>query len=212
VILVLEPPRDAKRQGNCHAKAEPKAGERSVTGQAGSWRRKLVHIRWESTLCRITGYARDELLARGLHDISHPDDMPEGWAIARRLLAGEIDSYRPQTLRAPGRRDRLGGRHGIARPRARWLSQLLHSSDRGHQRTQRRRGQVCRASACTAPQVFAERFGQHLAGLAASIEESGFDPTIEELATGCELFSALGRAHLTAPPQSPRSGSWSWKA
>ncbi len=52
--------------------------------------------RWLSVnpaLCRITGYAEDELLARTFADITHPDDVDADAALAARVLAGELDSY-----------------------------------------------------------------------------------------------------------------------
>jgi len=52
--------------------------------------------RWLSVnpaLCRITGYAEDELLARTFADITHPDDLDADSALAARVLAGEVDTY-----------------------------------------------------------------------------------------------------------------------
>lgn len=52
--------------------------------------------RWISAnpaLCRITGYAEDELLARTFADITHPDDVDADAAQVARVLAGEIDTY-----------------------------------------------------------------------------------------------------------------------
>jgi PAS domain S-box-containing protein len=45
-------------------------------------------------LCRLTGYSREELLARSFQDITHPDDVAENQAYFRRLLAGDVPSYR----------------------------------------------------------------------------------------------------------------------
>ena len=42
--------------------------------------------------CEITGYRRDELLARTFQDITHPDDVAADEAHVRRLLAGEVDT------------------------------------------------------------------------------------------------------------------------
>lgn len=47
-------------------------------------------------VCKITGYAREALLKRTFADITHPDDLDDldaEWALARRLLAGEISTY-----------------------------------------------------------------------------------------------------------------------
>ncbi|MBI3852873.1 MAG: PAS domain S-box protein [Verrucomicrobia bacterium] len=43
--------------------------------------------------CDITGYSRDELLARTIQDITHPDDLQADLKQVRRLLAGEIQTY-----------------------------------------------------------------------------------------------------------------------
>jgi PAS domain S-box-containing protein len=53
-------------------------------------------LRVNDTLCRITGYTRDELLARRVDGIDHPEDVAAGWAAAERLLAGEVGDYRRQ--------------------------------------------------------------------------------------------------------------------
>src|SRR5579862_7280921 len=53
----------------------------------GHW----LHV--NAVLCRITGYSRGELLTRNFGDITHPADLEKDWSQARRLLAGEIDSY-----------------------------------------------------------------------------------------------------------------------
>lgn len=44
--------------------------------------------------CDIFGCAREDLLAMGVADVSHPDDLEADLAQAARLLAGEIGSYR----------------------------------------------------------------------------------------------------------------------
>jgi PAS domain S-box-containing protein len=56
-------------------------------GLDGRW------LRVNDTLCRITGYPREELLVHTFGDITHPEDLDADWAQARRLLAGEIDTY-----------------------------------------------------------------------------------------------------------------------
>ncbi|HEX4926073.1 MAG TPA: PAS domain S-box protein [Bdellovibrionales bacterium] len=43
--------------------------------------------------CRIVGYTRDELLKKRFVDITHPEDRDKDWLAARRLTAGEIDTY-----------------------------------------------------------------------------------------------------------------------
>ena len=44
-------------------------------------------------MCAITGYPRDELLARTFQQITHPDDLAADVERLQRLLAGEISSY-----------------------------------------------------------------------------------------------------------------------
>ncbi len=60
----------------------------------------IAHVgldgRWlgvNDAVCRITGYAREELLMKPFADITHPDDLEPEWANARRLLAGETATY-----------------------------------------------------------------------------------------------------------------------
>ena len=43
--------------------------------------------------CEIVGYAREEMLMRNFQDITHPDDLEGDLEQARRMLAGEIDTY-----------------------------------------------------------------------------------------------------------------------
>jgi len=43
--------------------------------------------------CAITGFDRDELLARRFHDITHPDDLTPDVTQAEALLKGKIGSY-----------------------------------------------------------------------------------------------------------------------
>ncbi|MBI3774298.1 MAG: PAS domain S-box protein [Gammaproteobacteria bacterium] len=50
-------------------------------------------LRVNQRLCDITGYGREELLARSFHDITHPDDLPIDIDNMRRLLAGYIPAY-----------------------------------------------------------------------------------------------------------------------
>ncbi|OWW18946.1 EAL domain-containing protein [Noviherbaspirillum denitrificans] len=58
----------------------------------------LAHVapegRWlmvNNKLCEIVGYSRAELLTMGFQDITHPEDLVSDWAIARRMIAGELD-------------------------------------------------------------------------------------------------------------------------
>jgi PAS domain S-box-containing protein len=50
-------------------------------------------LRVNDRQCEITGYSREELLARRAQDITHPDDVAEGDRAAERLWAGEIATY-----------------------------------------------------------------------------------------------------------------------
>ena len=56
-------------------------------GTDGTW------LRVNARLCDIVGYSAEELLARTFQDITHPDDLDSDLAGARRMLAGEIDTY-----------------------------------------------------------------------------------------------------------------------
>jgi two-component system cell cycle sensor histidine kinase/response regulator CckA len=50
-------------------------------------------LRVNQRLCDIVGYAREELLQLGYHDITHPDDVGLDEVQIERLKAGEIQSY-----------------------------------------------------------------------------------------------------------------------
>jgi len=51
-------------------------------------------LRVNDTYCRMTGYSREELLELPFTEISHPDDLQTDLQQYRRLIAGEISSYR----------------------------------------------------------------------------------------------------------------------
>ena len=53
----------------------------------------LRFIRVNDALCRITGYAAEELLMRGFPDITHPDDLAANIGLAEQLIDGELDRY-----------------------------------------------------------------------------------------------------------------------
>lgn len=44
-------------------------------------------------LCDLTGYSAEELAQKTFQDITHPDDLDQGLAYVRQMLAGEIRSY-----------------------------------------------------------------------------------------------------------------------
>ena len=53
----------------------------------GSW------LRVNNSVCEITGYSEAELLERTFQDLTHPDDLERDVANAKKMLAGEIDTY-----------------------------------------------------------------------------------------------------------------------
>ena len=53
----------------------------------GSW------LRVNRSVCEITGYSEAELLKRTFQDITHPDDVERDVANAKKILAGEINTY-----------------------------------------------------------------------------------------------------------------------
>lgn len=56
-------------------------------GLDGRW------LRFNDATCAITGYPREELVTKTFADITHPDDVDADWSGARRLLAGEIETF-----------------------------------------------------------------------------------------------------------------------
>jgi PAS domain S-box-containing protein len=50
-------------------------------------------VRVNDAFCRITGYARNELLALSFRDITHPDDTVVSVAQVDRLLTGKIEQF-----------------------------------------------------------------------------------------------------------------------
>jgi PAS domain S-box-containing protein/diguanylate cyclase (GGDEF)-like protein len=59
----------------------------ALVGPDGNW------LRVNKTLCDMTGYAEDELLASTFQDITHPDDLDADLEQVRQMLAGDIRSY-----------------------------------------------------------------------------------------------------------------------
>lgn len=54
-------------------------------------------LRVNRALCESVGYAEDELLVRGLHDLVHPDDMDVHVAQLRRIWDGDTRGYQAET-------------------------------------------------------------------------------------------------------------------
>lgn len=44
-------------------------------------------------LCQLLGYAEEELLAVGIKEVTHPDDLMAYWSQCERLIKGEIKSF-----------------------------------------------------------------------------------------------------------------------
>ncbi|MDA8216486.1 MAG: PAS domain S-box protein [Dehalococcoidales bacterium] len=53
-------------------------------------------LRVNRSLCEIVGYSEPQLLATTFQAITHPDDVAEDMEYVRRMLVGEIDTYRMQ--------------------------------------------------------------------------------------------------------------------
>ena len=62
----------------------------ALVGTDGRW------LQANRALCEIVGYSVDELLGIKFQDITHPEDLTSDLEHARRLLAGEIGSYRTE--------------------------------------------------------------------------------------------------------------------
>ncbi len=58
-----------------------------IVSTTGRW------LRVNNGVCGITGYAKDELLAKTILDITHPDDRANDLVLLGQLLRKEIDSY-----------------------------------------------------------------------------------------------------------------------
>jgi PAS domain S-box-containing protein len=85
-----------RRQGEALREAEERfrgAFEHAAIGMAlvapeGRW------LRVNRALCEIVGYSEAELLQRSFQDLTHPDDLDADLEQVRRMLSGEIRSYR----------------------------------------------------------------------------------------------------------------------
>lgn len=56
-------------------------------GLDGRW------LRCNDALCALMGYSREELQGKTFSEVTHPDDIEQGWAVVRRLLAGELETF-----------------------------------------------------------------------------------------------------------------------
>jgi diguanylate cyclase (GGDEF)-like protein/PAS domain S-box-containing protein len=52
---------------------------------------RYLHV--NSTLCALLGYSERELLSRRIQDVTMPEDVPEGEALQRQLVAGKISVF-----------------------------------------------------------------------------------------------------------------------
>jgi diguanylate cyclase (GGDEF)-like protein/PAS domain S-box-containing protein len=59
----------------------------ALVSPEGKW------LRVNGTLCEMTGYSEQELLAKSFQDITHPDDLDADLEHVREMLAGEIRAY-----------------------------------------------------------------------------------------------------------------------
>ena len=55
---------------------------------------EMKPLRVNKALQEMLGYSEDEIKARGIVAVSHPDDVEEDTALAKRLVDGEITGYR----------------------------------------------------------------------------------------------------------------------
>lgn len=63
-----------------------------------------VLLRVNQRFCDITGYSREELVGKHVHDITHPDDLAIDLALRSQLVAGELKGMRMEKryVRADG--------------------------------------------------------------------------------------------------------------
>ena len=96
VVVLLH--RDARRRRRAHlATLRNEALFRGAMHGAGigmalmTPEGSIIHV--NPALCRMLGYAEDELVGRSLGDFSDADQSPLGAAVAPRLLSGDIDFH-----------------------------------------------------------------------------------------------------------------------
>jgi PAS domain S-box-containing protein len=149
-------------------------------------------------LCQITGYTRDELLTRRVQDIMHPDDLTKGAEQLRRVLAGEVASCErhKRYIRKDGSLVWVACTAALVRRPdgqpdffIKTVEDITRAKEADTERKQaeehvklllrelnhRAKNLLTVVQALArhtanevAPEVFAERFGERLAGLAAS--------------------------------------------
>ncbi len=93
VACECEPLRAARRRQQGRERDYAVSFEHASIGIAhldlnGQW------LEVNQALCDIVGYSRDELMALSFQDITCPEDLDDDLALAVRLVAGEIPSYR----------------------------------------------------------------------------------------------------------------------
>src|SRR3954447_18937734 len=88
-ILALPSPAQVLRAGDIawQETFESAAVGIAHTAPDGRW------LRFNDTLCRITGYSRAELEATTFQAITHPDDLAQGMALTAQLVAGEVPAF-----------------------------------------------------------------------------------------------------------------------
>jgi PAS domain S-box-containing protein len=59
----------------------------ALVGKNGAW------LDVNESVCRITGYLREELLSKTFQEITHPDDLEKDLNLLYMMLAGEIEHY-----------------------------------------------------------------------------------------------------------------------
>jgi diguanylate cyclase (GGDEF)-like protein/PAS domain S-box-containing protein len=66
--------------------------EKALIGMASTSAEK-GWLEVNDALCRMLGYAREELMRMNWAELTHPDDLKENLKLYERILSGEIDSY-----------------------------------------------------------------------------------------------------------------------